>query len=432
VIQFEQLHEINNGGYLKRRYPILKLVILLWVISPVLVYTQEPIMRIRVSGMIPHQDGIPISVSLDRLPESLRLISLQWVDVHDSRSLPIPFQIDHEEPPRLWWILKRNESGGSERTYELQTGKQVTGPHVEINIDGEGLEMSFRGSGALRYNFAPVSPPEGENPLYTRSGFIHPIWTPEGKVLTRIHPSDHIHHLGFWNPWTKTEFEGRPVDFWNLKEGQGTVRFVRFTRIESGPIFAGFEAIQEHVDFTAPQGEKIALNELWKVRFWNLNEGDPKLWTWDFTTVQACASDQALLLLKYRYGGFGFRGTSEWNKNNSDFLTSEGKTRVDGNGSRARWCRMSGHTDQGPAGVVFLSHPENHEHPEPMRIWPDGDIFFGFCPVVDADSKLIPGETYVRKYRVLAYDGTLGAEEIDAYWSAFAHPPNVEIKWSQN
>ena len=76
-----------------------------------------------------------------------------------------------------------------------------------------------------------------------------------------------------------------------------------------------------------------------------------------------------------------------------------------------------------------MSHTENHEHPEPMRIWPSGDVFFGFCPVVYADWKLMPGNEYVRRYRVLVYDGKLTADEIEKYWQAFTDPPRIEVEW---
>jgi len=90
---------------------------------------------------------------------------------------------------------------------------------------------------------------------------------------------------------------------------------------------------------------------------------------------------------------------------------------------------ISGQTNNGVAGIAFFSHPENHEHPEPMRIWPRGDVFFGFCPVVYADWELKPGKNYIRKYRVVVFDGKMSAQEVETLWQAFAHPPNMQIEW---
>jgi len=296
-------------------------------------------------------------------------------------------------------------------------------------MDSDGLDIHYKDRKALRYQYVQLDPPAGENPLYVRSGFIHPIWTPEGKVLTRIHPSDHIHHMGFWNPWTKTEFEGNHVDLWNLKDGQGTVRFVKFNSLETGSVFGGFEALQHHIAFDSTKGEKVILNENWHIRCWAPHSDTNNFWIWDFTTTQSCASSSPLTILKYRYGGFGFRGTSDWNERNSNYLTSEGKTRKDGNGTRARWCNVYGKTDQGNAGVLFISHPENHEYPEPMRIWPQGDVFFGYCPVFYADWKMVPKENYVRKYRVIVYDGMLTEDQAESFWYNFIHSPQINVKW---
>ena len=46
-----------------------------------------------------------------------------------------------------------------------------------------------------------------------------------GRVITGDYPPDHIHHHGVWFAWTKTEFEGRHPDFWNMGDGTGTVEF---------------------------------------------------------------------------------------------------------------------------------------------------------------------------------------------------------------
>jgi len=75
----------------------------------------------------------------------------------------------------------------------------------------------------LSYVHAETLPPEGINPLYKRSAYIHPLCSPGGEILTRIQPPDHYHHYGIWNPWTKTRFDTMHVDFWNLGEGEGTL-----------------------------------------------------------------------------------------------------------------------------------------------------------------------------------------------------------------
>ena len=87
------------------------------------------------------------------------------------------------------------------------------------------------------------------------------------------------------------------------------------------------------------------------------------------------------------------RFTERWKADNCYVLTSERKDRLTADGSNARWCMVGGESADGKGtnGILFMSHPENRMHPEPMRIWPidanngRGDMFFQFCPIRNAE-----------------------------------------------
>jgi hypothetical protein len=397
--------------------------ILFLAVAPQSVSIAEPLAKITVEAGEYTRVNTPVFVALDGISAESRL-----EEIKGHNRIPVVAQIEADSPPRLWWILSGTTEAGSKRVYELVEGlSSIRGPVVDITKNDSFLEIQTMGSRVLRYTHALVPPPKEADKNYARSGFIHPLWSPAGAILTNIHPADHIHHMGLWMPWTKTKFEGREVDFWNLGKGEGTVRFAKFVSTESGPVYGGFRAIQEHVDFTAPGGEKVALNEELNVRVWNVCQAN-EYRLLDYTSKQRCASSSPLHLLKYRYGGFGFRATSQWNESNSDYLTSEGKTRKDGHGTRARWCNVFGTTERRPAGVLFMSHPDNREHPEPMRIWPKGDVFFNFCPVQKADWTLKPGNDYVLRYRLYVYNGAVTVEKAESLWQNFANPPKVKLE----
>ena len=99
---------------------------------------------------------------------------------------------------------------------------------MELNDNNGTLIFRAGNKDLLSYQYKTVYPPAGQDTNYKRSGFIHPLYTPHGQVLTRIQPPDHYHHYGIWNPWTHTLFENDTVDFWNIKGRQGTVRFAKF------------------------------------------------------------------------------------------------------------------------------------------------------------------------------------------------------------
>ena len=302
---------------------------------------------------------------------------------------------------------------------------------VEVLKNDSFLQIQAGGDKVLRYHHALMPPPEGKDPLYIRSGFIHPLWSPGGAVLTTIHPEDHIHHMGIWMPWTKTKFEGREVDFWNLNKGEGTVRFVKFTDITNGPVFGGFRAIHEHVDLSAPGGEKVALNEEWDVRVYNVGGPEKGHWLWDFVSTQRCATENPLYQIKYRYGGLGFRGAAQWVDENGKYLTSEGKTRKDGHTTRGRWCDMSGPAGENWAGVTIMSHPKNLHYPEPVRIWPEGAVFFNFAPSQLDDWTMEPGKDYVFRYRFYVHEDKIKVVDAERFWRDFAEPPKIELEPKQ-
>ena len=296
--------------------------------------------------------------------------------------------------------------------------------------DGTSIHLKADGKNILSYYHAVHDVPAGVDPLYRRSGFIHPLLSPEGKVLTRIQPSDHYHHYGIWGPWTLTHIEGREVDFWNLKKGQGTVRFAGVESILIDEASSGFRVRQEHVDFTADKAGRVSIAEILEVQA-RLDEAEGRpVWVIDLVSRQKNVLNSPIVLDAYRYGGgLGFRSSEEWTQDNCTVLTSEGKARNDADGTRARWCDVNGGFNDGTkAGIVFLSHPANREHPEPMRVWPEnvgpnGTMFFEFCPIRLSSWTFQPQQEYVLRYQMIVYDGNLKPDTVETLWKKFAQPP---------
>jgi len=283
----------------------------------------------------------------------------------------------------------------------------------------------------LAYQFETVYPPEGIDTAYKRSGFIHPLWSPHGQILTQIQPEDHYHHYGIWNPWTHVLFEGDTLDFWNLAKKEGTVRFAKFISISEEPDYTEFQALHEHVVFKKSGEEKIALNELQTVRVYKPD--NPDYCITDLTMKLACASESPFKILEYRYAGLGWRATEQWDRNNSKVLTSENKTRKDADGSRARWFLIQGEVEDDYAGIIIMSNPANYNHPEPVRVWPEdqngrGDVFGNFSPTKNTDWLLEPGQDYVLNYRLFVFNGHYTKEKAEKAWQHYVNQPREEIK----
>ena len=391
----------------------------------------EPLATITVEAEKHTRIDTPVSVALDRIPEALSGAPIQLWElglVRRRGRVPVAAQIEPGNPPRLWWILSGTTPAGSRRFYQLAGGRSRSGAAIELIKNDKFLEIQKGGQSVLRYNHAIVPAPKGQSELYNRSGFIHPMWSPKGAVLTNIHPADHFHHVGIWMPWTKTKFEGKEVDFWNLNKGEGTVRFVKFLSTISGPVYGGFQAEHDHVTLKTSEGKKVVLKETWDVRVYNVGGTDKGYWIWDFVSTQRCVADSPLYQGEYRYGGFGFRGAAEWEGENASYLTSEGRTRKDGHATRARWCDMAGAIGGKWAGVTILSHPKNFRHPEPMRIWPKGQVFFNWAPSQAGDWVMEPGKEHVFRYRLYVHEGKINVSDTERIWRDYAEPPKVKLE----
>lgn len=388
----------------------------------------QPFARITVEAGGYARTDTPVSVSLDGVPFGFPQDELHLVEVKGAQRLDVPVQLELGSPPRLWWVLSGATQAGTKRIYELVQGAGPVASAVKAALNEKVLQVETNGTKVLSYNHAVVPAPAGQSPLFDRSAFIHPLWSPTGSVMTNIHPNDHYHHVGIWMPWTRTEFGGKPVDFWNLGEGQGTVRFKKFLRMTSGPVYGGFQAEHEHIALKTDAGEKVVLHEVWDVRVYNVGGPEKGYWLWDFVSTQRCVADSPLKLLEYRYGGFGFRGAAEWDGDNAAYLTSEGKTRKDGHATRARWCDTGGVSDGQWKGVTHFSHPQNFRHPEPMRIWPSGQVFFNWAPVQAGDFEMKPGEDHVFRYRLYVHEGKVDVKRTEQVWNDYARPPKTTIE----
>jgi hypothetical protein len=374
---------------------------------------------------------IPTSISLDEitfLPDS----TLSLLAVQGTKKTAVPFQIVHGEKRMLHWLAKPGNAQQQKQVYQLVKNEPGKFNEIAIQNNKEALTIRNGNTNLLSYYYKTKLPPEGINPAYGRSGFIHPLWTPHGQELTRIQAPDHYHHYGIWNPWTHVLFEKDTVDFWNIAGKKGTVRFAKFISSTNGPVFSEFEALHEHVRFYKDGSEKVALNELQTVRVYKPEEKSD-YYILDITSKMSCATESPFHILAYRYAGFSWRTTEFWNNENCEVLTSEGKTRKDTDGSKAKWITVQGAlpgNDYG--GATMLSYPGNYNHPEPLRIWvlntnQRGDMFANFAPTKDKDWLLEPGKTYVLKYRMVVFNGKFDAAKAESAWQYYAAPPEVKV-----
>ena len=385
-------------------------------------------------GLLP----IPLGIALDDISPNNDSLSINvYRDVEGNRVL-LKSQLQQGDQNVLWFIPDAAIEPKSIAKFilEVKEGKPDNIETAFVSIDNNNIHLVAKDKPVLDYRHAFQEAPADANPIYGKSGFIHPLYSPEGNVLTRIQPDDHYHHYGIWNPWTKTKVEGKETDFWNLLLGEGTVRYGGLLAKTSGSVFSSFKLKQEHVNYQNKGADEVAINETWEVKSYPVTIDAKPCWIIDMKITLSNNLDSIIELTNYRYGGgIGFRATEYWTNQNSKVLTSEGKTRKDADGTFARWCKVEGAFPSGTnSGIVFFSHPDNRAHPEPMRVWPEdanngrGDMFFEFCPIRHQKWDLLPNKEYILKYRMLVFDDELSAEIAESVWQTFAH--GVSIEWN--
>ncbi|MFT5468534.1 MAG: hypothetical protein ACI8UO_003644 [Verrucomicrobiales bacterium] len=298
------------------------------------------------------------------------------------------------------------------------TGSLFAEDEISLTKTDEALILKRGETPILTYHIAEVPPPEGVDPIYNRSGFIYPLNAPGGGVVTGIHPDDHYHHLGLWHAWVNSEFGDHKPDFWNLgKAKTGRVRYASTKEIRE----SGFTVIQEQVAYLngVDAEPTVILEETFSIDVAFVDGAN----VIDYVVSQKNVADRPLVFPAYRYGGgIAYRGPHSWNKDNSDYLTSEGLDRTNSHATRARWVAMFGPAEGTgePATVAILCHPKNHDAPQRIRTWDNGNIFFNYVPVQETSWSIEPGESVTLRYRLVIFDGKSSADSLEARWKAYA------------
>ena len=389
--------------------------------------SNNKIIHLKLNDPFPVLDEYPVSIDLVEFEDWLQSKDIVPYQNTERGWETVPFQIDGDE---LWFLHKGNAQEYIIKKEVIDISKN----DVSIRKEDENLVMLIKEKPKLMYRYGISYPPKGIDSVFRKSGYIHPVLSPKGDTLSRIQPPDHYHHYGMWGPWTHTQIKGQQVDFWNLGDRKGTVLFKNFNSITSGPIFASFDAGQEHIDFITEKEPQVALDENLKITLWGLNR--PDRYMFDYKTTFKSPLENGILFEAYRYGGgIGMRFTERWTADNCSVLTSEGKDRLSADGTNARWCIVKGESADGKStnGVLFMSHSENRSHPEPMRIWPidanggRGDMFFEFCPIRHEEWKIEPQKEYQLKYRMVIFEDDLTAKEAEEYWQAFVKAPKMSL-----
>ncbi len=354
-----------------------------------------------------------------------QLASIEHLELIESGREPIAVQWYQRQSGLAAFVLPRQVKAGEQLRFAIRKTPTpaIDGVRATVSNDNKYLSLFVRDKEVLQYAMSVRQPPPGIEAVYAHSGHIHPLFTPNGKVVTAEFPADHAHQHGIFNAWVSTTFEGRKLDFWNQKEQSAKVEHAHLLSCVSGPVFAEFVVEMLHADLIAPGGAQPVLKDVWTVRAWRTSSG----YLVDLESRQTCVAQSPLVVEEYHYGGMSFRGREEWlGVSASRFITSEGKNRADGNHSRPRWVAIEGELDGSECSVAIMGHPDNSRHPEPVRLHPNKP-YFVFTPPQLGRFELLPGKEHVSRYRYWVTDNLVDSKLVDSLWRAYSNPPKISF-----
>lgn len=291
-------------------------------------------------------------------------------------------------------------------------------PFEFVEESGKWVRLTFKGKPLWQYNYGVAAPPNAGE-LNATSGFLHPVWSLSGKIVTDWGPPDHYHHRGIFFAWVKTKWGNLTPDFWNLFAGSGRTRFEAFERLELHKDKAVM--IVRHVWHAKAGDEWVpVVSERWTITTFPPKGENSDLWFFDLNTELVNISDKPLVIEEYRYGGLGFRGSRDWWETKKwEVLTAEGKTFENSDATDTRWVLIGGLVDGEWVGATLMDHPQNFNFPNRLRVNP-GCPYVGFSPMRKTEFTMKPNEPMKFRFRILIHNRKPLQQELDAIWQEFA------------
>ena len=266
-------------------------------------------------------------------------------------------------------------------------------------LDGQRLELADHGKPVYVYNYGLILR-EGFPAEMSRGAYLHPVYTPDGTVITDDFNKDHPHHRGISWMWPVVIVDGKTYDVWTVKDMKQ--KFIRWTRraasakaatlgVENGWYIEDRKVMKENVEIVA----------------WPVEDGRRRL---DFTLTFEAAGEPVEIAGTTEgnkgFGGFCFRlAPRDGGSAKTAIATDHGVIEKDGVLERTAWAQVSGAFQGRPEAARLDDDPANPGYPKNGWLLRHG---FGFMnpswPGLEHHT-LKAGSPLVLKYRVTLASG---------------------------
>jgi hypothetical protein len=275
------------------------------------------------------------------------------------------------------------------------------------------LKLLENGQPALVFNHGMVEP-AGDG--IARSGYIHPLFGPEGEALTEDFPADHLHHRGLYVAWPVVLVGSRQFDLWHL-QGIRPV-FEKWGHRQANPSAASFEVANL---WRLTDGDLAVAREHLRYVV-HATDGVGRMI--DLTLTLTNLHDEPITLKGSpvsAYGGLNLR----LDGSQREVLITTANGRVEGQTNAVEppspWAdhvRRSG-PEKAFAGVAIFQHPANPGYP--ARNWtlrPYG-LHAAAWPG-EGSHRIAAGESLVLRYRLFVHRGTAEEAAVAERFSEYA------------
>ncbi len=289
---------------------------------------------------------------------------------------------------------------------------------VTENAKTGQVVVTESGKPVLQYNYKTVQPPEGyldkvrpgsRKYAVPRSDYIHPLYGPDGEVLTEDWSPDHPHHRGIYWAWPEVDYAGGRADLHALQRV-----FARPTgkiELSRGPRFAQIEAesVWKWEDKTP------IVRELTSIRVHPAGKDGRRI----DLTFEITALVGGVTLARRgtnKYGGLNIRLSKVKD------LRLIHHADPDGAAPRRAWSDSVGIRSGGsrPVGFGVFEKATNPDYPGDWIEYPKLPWFQPTFPAAGTRYSLKKGKPLVLKYRLwIRRGGEAAAEDYSKEWDAF-------------
>ncbi len=270
----------------------------------------------------------------------------------------------------------------------------------QVKIFHDGLEMAIHHSGEAL-----------DKP------YIHPLWTPDRRIVTYDAPADHVHHRALSVGWPDVSGTDFWAEIWSPEGRRGKIATKNLV-VEEYP--DGSRRIIEFNDWEQENGAVLIKGE----HRWTFHPPKGNLYLVDLDLKLTAIADEVVFGSdpeKPRpYHGLTLR-IGPWS--NVRYYNSAGKEGGQNcRGVPAKWCAVSGDQHGRVCTTAILDSPKNSSHPARFYVQDRGMQFISSSPNYGEPNVLVQGQTWNLSYRVVAAGAPAEGEkwDIDVLWNEYA------------